>query len=155
MVRSTKPILPAHQVDASQSMPTRPPSLNIIDRKDGILKTSGLRCLGRSYDATINITQGCAHRCIYCYARGYRNYPGDDHVLLYGNLLDKLRWELSHKRCLPETVYFSSSSDAFGPYRAVQRTTYEAMKILLEQGIAISLCAGINRQGVVNERVIR
>lgn len=140
MVRPAKPIPPAVQAESvSARKVSALPRLEIIERKDEVLKPSSLACLGRSYDATINVTRGCAHCCSYCYARGYRNYPGDERVLLYGNLIDKLRWELAHKRRLPETVYFSSSSDAFGPYRAIQRTTYEAMGLLLERGIHISL----------------
>ena len=135
MVRSIKPVVQAdQQVRAAPSLP----ALEIIERKSDVLKPSSLSCLGRSYDATINLTQGCPHRCIYCYARGYRNYPGDDRVLLYGNTVEKLREELLRRRRLPETVYFSSSSDAFGPYRLLQRTTYEAMQMLLEHGIHIA-----------------
>lgn len=135
MVRPTKPLVPAQPV---REAPVRP-RLEIIERKSDVLKASSLSCLGRGYDATINLTQGCPHRCVYCYARGYRNYPGDDRVLLYGNTVEKLREELLRKRRLPETVYFSSSSDAFGPYRPLQRMTYEAMQTLLEHGISISL----------------
>lgn len=137
MVRSTRPILPPEQ-PAPPAGPTLP-RLEIIQRKDQVLKPSTLGCLGRSYDATVNVTQGCPHRCAYCYARGYRHYPGDDRLLLYGNLVDKLREELARKRRLPETVYFSSSSDPFAPYRQVQRTTYDAMKLLLEHNIHVSL----------------
>lgn len=136
MVRLTKPIV---QVEQPVRMAPVRPKLEIIERKSDVLKSSSLVCLGRSYDATINLTQGCPHRCIYCYARGYRSYPGDDRVLLYGNTVEKLREELLRKRRLPETVYFSSSSDAFGPYRLLQRMTYEAMQMLLEHGIHISL----------------
>lgn len=135
MVRETKPLTQTQP----QGRP-RPhlPRLEIIPRKSDVLKPSSLACLGRAYDATINLTQGCAHGCVYCYARGYRNYPGDDRVLLYGNTVEKLKAELLRKRRLPETVYFSSSSDAFGPYRVLQRMTYETMQVLLEHGIHVS-----------------
>jgi DNA repair photolyase len=135
MVRLTKPIV---HVEQPAEIVLARPTLELIERKSDVLKPSSLGCLGRTYDATINLTQGCPHRCIYCYARGYRNYPGDDRVLLYGNTVEKLREELLRKRRLPETVYFSSSSDAFGPYRSLQRMTYEAMQMLLEHGIHIS-----------------
>jgi DNA repair photolyase len=135
MVRLTKPIV--HVEQPVRSVPSLSP-LEIVQRKSDVLKSSSLSCLGRSYDATINLTRGCPHRCIYCYARGYRNYPGDDRVLLYANTVEKLREELLHKRRLPRTVYFSSSSDAFGPYRLLQRMTYEAMQLLLERGIHVS-----------------
>jgi DNA repair photolyase len=136
MVQPIKPFVPeaGREVRRAQGLPR----LEVIERKSEVLKASSLGCLGRSYDATINLTQGCAHGCIYCYTRGYRNYPGDGRVLLYGNTVEKLKGELLRKRRLPETVYFSSSSDAFGPYRVLQRMTYEAMEVLLEHGIGIS-----------------
>jgi len=114
------------------------PRLEIVPRKSDVLKPSSLACLGHAYEATINVTQGCAHLCAYCYARGYRNYPGDACVQLYGNLVEKLRSELARKRRLPAVVYFSPSSDPFAPYRQVQRVTYEAMRLLLERQIAVS-----------------
>ncbi len=123
-----QPIRPFVQGTRQSGSAPRLPRLEIIERKSDVLRPSSLACLGRSYDATINLTQGCPHGCVYCYARGYRNYPGDDRVLLYGNTVEKLRQELLRKRRLPETVYFSPSSDAFGPYRLLQRMTYEAMQ---------------------------
>jgi len=114
------------------------PALEMVWRRSDVLKPSKIGCLGRTYEATINVTQGCGHLCAYCYARGYRNYPGDRKVLLYSNLVEKLRAELARKRRLPALVYFSPSSDPFGPYREVQRTTYEAMRLLLQRRIAVS-----------------
>ena len=34
------------------------PRLEVIERKSEVLKASSLGCLGRPYDATINLTQG-------------------------------------------------------------------------------------------------
>jgi len=136
MVQFVKPIMAGKE--PSRRVGYCPPRLEIIERKSDVLKPSSLCCLGRAFDATINLTRGCPHRCIYCYARGYRNYPGDDRVLLYGNTVEKLRSELFRRRRLPQTVYFSSSTDAFGPYRLLQRMTYETMRMLLEHGVAVS-----------------
>jgi DNA repair photolyase len=135
MVQSVKPIVTG---TGRLPLPRSLPKLEIIERRSDVLKPSSLRCLGRSFDATINLTRGCPHQCIYCYARGYRNYPGDDRVLLYGNTIEKLGTELLRRRRLPQTVYFSSSTDAFGPYRLLQRMTYEAMRMLLEHGVAVA-----------------
>jgi sulfatase maturation enzyme AslB (radical SAM superfamily) len=80
-----------------------------IERKSAVLTPSSLACL--SNIATINLTAGCAHGCIYCYTQGYSNSPRDGTIHLYANTADKLAQELRRKRKLPRAVYFSPSSD--------------------------------------------
>jgi len=111
--------------------------LSRAQRKSPVLTPSSLGCLTRA--ATVNVTAGCALGCIYCYARGYRHYPGDGKVRLYENLPQKLRHELAHKRRLPERVVFSPSSDLFQPIPEVLETTYELLRLLLEYGVRVSL----------------
>jgi len=43
--------------------------VKIVDRKSSVLSPSTLACLRQV--ATINLTAGCAHDCLYCYIRGY------------------------------------------------------------------------------------
>ena len=106
------------------------------ERKSSALSPSTLKCL--NHTSTLNPTAGCAHLCSYCYARGYSNYPGDETVVLYTNLAEKLVNELSRKRKIPEFVYFSPSCDAFQPVRQVLDTTYRLMALLLKRGIGVS-----------------
>jgi DNA repair photolyase len=106
------------------------------ERKSSVLSPSTLKCL--NHTPTLNPTAGCAHLCSYCYARGYSNYPGDETVVLYTNLAEKLENELSRKRKIPEFVYFSPSCDAFQPVRQVLDTTYRLMALLLKRGIGVS-----------------
>ncbi len=114
----------------------RHPPIEAIERKSAVLTPSSLPCIERM--PTINLTQGCAHQCVYCYARAYPTYCGDQTVRLYANLPEKLADELSRKRRWPRWVYFCSSSDCFGPYAELQRVTYRAMKTLLEREIGVS-----------------
>jgi DNA repair photolyase len=113
-----------------------PPVLEHAPRRSTALSSSALECFRGA--ATINLTQGCAHRCTYCYARAYTNYPGDDRVILYDNIADRLAAELARKRNLPTQVYFSPSTDCFGPYPELQRATYNCMRLLLERGIGVA-----------------
>ena len=106
------------------------------ERKSSVLSPSTLKCL--NHTPTLNPTAGCAHLCSYCYARGYSNYPGDETVVLYTNLAEKLENELSRKRKIPEFVYFSPSCDAFQPVKQVLDTTYRLMTLLLKRGIGVS-----------------
>ena len=103
-------------------------------RKGPVLTPSSLPCLGDM--PTINITEGCAHGCTYCYIRGYSSYPGDGRVVIE-NMPELVRTELARKRQRPRRVYFSPSSDAFQPLAEVQAVTYETMAAILEAGIEV------------------
>lgn len=107
-----------------------------LERTSHVLTPSGLACI--AHQPTINITRGCLHRCAYCYARGYRNYPGDGRVVVYTNTVDRLRAELDRRRRRPDCVYFSPSSDAFQAIPEVLDQTYGAMRTLLRRGIGVS-----------------
>jgi DNA repair photolyase len=112
------------------------PVLEKAPRRSAVLSSSALECFRGA--ATINLTQGCAHRCTYCYARAYTNYPGDDRVILYDQIADRLAAELARKRNVPAQVYFSPSTDCFGPYPELQRATFDCMRLLLERGTGVA-----------------
>ncbi len=105
-------------------------------RRPPILTPSAIPCL-RSLP-TINVTQGCALGCSYCYIQGYPDYPGPDHVVLYENTADIVRGELERKRKMPTRVYFSPSSDAFQHVPEVQDVSFQTMATLLEAGVEVS-----------------
>jgi DNA repair photolyase len=105
------------------------------NRKSNVLTPSQLRCLSKI--PTINITSGCFHNCIYCYAKGYSQYPGDDKVILFANTADKLKGELARKRKKPEAVYFCPSCDPFQPISKIVEQTYKTMATLLKTGIGV------------------
>lgn len=105
-------------------------------RATAVLTPSKLPCLGKT--PTVNVSEGCAHGCCYCYARGYSQHPGEGRVVVYENLPDRIRSELRRKRSKPRRVYFSPSSDAFQPVWEVLGITREAMAILLERNIEVA-----------------
>lgn len=111
--------------------------IDFIERKGHVLTRSTLKCL--SQVASINPTLGCIHQCAYCYARGYSMYPGDGKVLVYGNIPEKLKQELSTRRKLPAYVFFSPTCDVLQPIPQVLKTTYELMNVLLKYGVGINL----------------
>ncbi len=118
------------------------------DRKGPILTPSSIPCLRGL--PTLNLTQGCAHGCIYCYIQGYCHYPGPDEVVLFGNTADLVRDELHRKRRLPQRVYFSPSSDAFQYLPAVQDLAYETMAVLLRSGVEVAFLS----KGAVADRFV-
>lgn len=118
------------------------------NREPPVLTPSAIPCLRRL--PTLNITEGCALGCTYCYTQSYIRYPGRDTVVLFENTADVLREELRRKRKQPARVYFSPSSDAFQYLPEVQEVTFQAMSLLLEHGIQISFCT----KGFVTDRFL-
>ena len=84
------------------------------------------------------MTSGCAHDCLYCYARGYSVHPGENKVVIYKNTLDKLKNELAHKRTKPQAVYFSPSSDIFQPIPEVLELSYSILELLFSKSIGVA-----------------
>jgi DNA repair photolyase len=115
-----------------------PPHLKIIKktRKSPVLKASAFGCLKDT--PSINLTRGCLHSCVYCYARGFTGAPPPGEVHLYQNLPEVLERELARKRKIPSWVSFSTASDAFQAIDEVHEISYRTMKMLLERGIGIS-----------------
>jgi DNA repair photolyase len=106
------------------------------ERKSGILSPSSLSCLNSI--PSVNLTSGCAHDCVYCYARGYTIYPGDGKVVIYKNTLEKLKDELLRKRTKPSVIYFSPSSDIFQPVPEVLELSYSVLEFLLSSNIGVA-----------------
>ena len=106
------------------------------ERKPPILTPSSLPCLRDV--ATINVTEGCALGCRYCYIQAYSHYPGEDRVVVYVNTPEVVAQELQHKRKKPQRVYFSPSSDAFQYLPQVQDVSLRTMSVLLQAGIKIA-----------------
>ena len=111
-------------------------SIKKVIRKSAVLTPSSLACL--SHIPTVNLTSGCAHGCLYCYTRGYRTYPGEGKIILYTNILVKLREELARKRKKPRAVYFSPSSDLFQPLPEVLDLTHEILDFLFKARVGVA-----------------
>ncbi len=108
----------------------------LAERKAAVLAPSQLACLSKL--PTINLTAGCAHECVYCYAGSYSQNPGPGRITLYANTLEKLRSELPRKRKRPRSVYFSPSCDAFQPVPEVLALAYQVFEFLLEQKVGVA-----------------
>jgi DNA repair photolyase len=106
------------------------------ERKAAVLAPSQLTCLSRL--PTINLTAGCAHECLYCYARSYSRNPGPGRIILYADTLKKLRAELPRKRKRPRVIYFSPASDAFQPVEEVLDLAFHVFEFLLRHGVGVA-----------------
>ena len=83
---------------------------------------------------TLNPYTGCAHGCLYCYARSY--IKGFDHPRPKKNLISRLIKDL---RKLPEglLISMSESSDPYTPPEKVLGITREAIKQILNHGMRL------------------
>lgn len=105
------------------------------ERKSPVLTASKLPCLATV--PMINLTAGCAHGCLYCYAQGYCGYPGRGKIVVYSNLLEKLRQQLDRMRHRPKAVCFSPSSDLFQPVPEVLDLAFDVLEFLFRSGIGV------------------
>ena len=74
-------------------------TVRFTERRGAVLTPSGLACLAGV--PTVNVSVGCAHRCVYCYGRGYSQYPGERAVLVYRDTAARVEKELARKRRRP------------------------------------------------------
>jgi len=110
-------------------------NVRFIERRGAVLTPSGLACLAGV--PTVNISSGCAHGCVYCYGRGYSQYPGEGTVHVYRDTAARIAAELKRKRRKPVAAYFCPSCDAFQPLDAVLDQSYRSMAAILEAGVGV------------------
>lgn len=102
------------------------------------LSRSGLPDL----DYALNPYVGCAHGCLYCYARSYVRIVEVSErwgylVYVKENLLDVLRQDI--RRLKPGTVGVSTITDPYQPIEAVEELTRRAIRSLLKGGFKVSI----------------
>jgi DNA repair photolyase len=123
-------------------------NVRFIERRGAVLTPSGLACLAGV--PTVNISSGCAHGCVYCYGRGYSQYPGEGTVHVYRDTAARVAAELKRKRRKPVAAYFCPSCDAFQPLDAVLEQSYRAMAAILDVGIGVEFVT----KGAVPDRFL-
>lgn len=133
------------------SSPREPSVAKVVHakRRSRVLVPSKLACL--STLPTVNITAGCLHDCVYCYARAYSGYPGDGVAVLYGDTPQRLERELSRAKSKPHAVYFSPSSDLFQPHPDIQRCADEVLQVLFSHRVGVVFLS----KGAIPEAAMR
>ena len=88
-------------------------------------------------DYSLNCYTGCAHGCVYCYARFMQRFH--PHAEEWGrfvdvkvNAVDVLKRQL--RRAAPGTVFVSSACDGWQPIESDLRLTRRCCELLLERG---------------------
>jgi len=109
------------------------PGIEWIERRTPLLSAGPLP--GEDAILSVNIAQGCAHRCAFCSTRARPVYAGDEMIRLYRDTPEKLAAELGACRHLPRAVYVSPATDPFMPLAEVQQEAARVVEVLAEHGV--------------------
>jgi DNA repair photolyase len=101
---------------------------------------------GMGFRWSLNPYMGCAHRCAFCYVRGFErraDRPSDDRygasVRVKVNVVAVLRRELARRSWRRETVAIGAATDPYQPAEGRYRLTRECIRTLGESRTPISL----------------
>jgi DNA repair photolyase len=89
---------------------------------------------------SLNCYTGCAHACVYCYARFMQRFhpheePWGAFVDVKVNAAEVLKRQL--RRAVPGSVFMSSACDGWQPIEAQYRLTRRCCELLLERGFSL------------------
>ncbi|MHC4665278.1 MAG: SPL family radical SAM protein [Planctomycetota bacterium] len=143
-------------MDANRTTPkspqtTRQPRLKKISRppapashKVAIRRKECKTILNRTTicDYSLNCYTGCAHACVYCYARFMQRFhphpePWGRFVDVKVNAVDVLEHQL--RRAVPGEVFVSSACDGWQPIEAEWKLTRRCCELLLEHGFQVNV----------------
>jgi len=93
-------------------------------------------------DYSLNCYTGCAHGCVYCYARFMQRFhphpePWGKFVDVKTNAVEALERQL--RRAKPAAVFLSSACDGWQPIEAERRLTRRCCELLLEHGFRVNV----------------
>jgi DNA repair photolyase len=116
------------------SQPDRAPlRIEWVERRGQALHPSPLSTAGDVL--ALNLAKGCMHRCGFCAARAYANYPGDGVIQVYSGTPHAIEDELAARRNLPRAVFISPAGDPFPPSSEVQAETVRVVHVLAKFGV--------------------
>jgi len=91
------------------------------------------------FDRSVNPYRGCAHGCVYCFARPTHGTAGlsaglDFETRLFAktNVAEALRRELARSGYAPAPIYLSGVTDAYQPLERTRRLTRAVLDLMLE-----------------------
>jgi len=109
-------------------------------------RTALNRVTGMGFRWSLNPYMGCAHRCAFCYVRGFErraDRPSDERygssVRVKVNVVEVLRSELARRGWRRETVAIGAATDPYQPAEGRYRLTRGCLRVLGEAHTPISL----------------
>lgn len=109
-------------------------------------RTALNRVTGMGFRWSLNPYMGCAHRCAFCYVRGFErraDRPSDDrygaNVRVKVNIVEVLRAELARRSWRREVVAIGAATDPYQPAEGRYRLTRGCIQVLAEARTPFSL----------------
>jgi DNA repair photolyase len=109
-------------------------------------RTALNRVVGMGFRWSLNPYMGCAHRCAFCYVRGFErraDRPSDDRygssVRVKVNVVEVLRAELRRRSWRRETVAIGAATDPYQPAEGRYRLTRGCIEALAEASTPLDL----------------
>jgi DNA repair photolyase len=103
-------------------------------------RTALNRVSGMPFDWSLNPYMGCAHRCTFCYVRGFEkraDRPWDDRygtsIRVKTNVVEVLRRELARRTWRGEGVVIGAATDPYQPAEGRWRLTRGCLEALAER----------------------
>jgi DNA repair photolyase len=129
----------AEQAGAASSVSSSLAAQRIVVRETpykSVLNRNG------SGEYSLNCYTGCAHACVYCYARFMQRFhphlePWGAFVDVKVNAIEALRRQL--RRAPPGNVFVSSACDGWQPLEAQWRLTRRCCELLLKHGFHLTI----------------
>src|SRR5437867_7820448 len=92
---------------------------------------------GMPFKWSLNPYMGCAHRCTYCYVRGYERRAdrpsGEEYgqsVRVKTNVAEVLRQELARRTWCGEGIAIGAATDPYQPVEGYYRLTRKCLEVL-------------------------
>jgi DNA repair photolyase len=109
-------------------------------------RTALNRVTGMGFHWSLNPYMGCAHRCAFCYVRGFErraDRPSDErygtNVRVKVNVVDVLRTEVGRRSWKRETVAIGAATDPYQPAEGRYRLTRGCIEVLAKARTPIDI----------------
>jgi DNA repair photolyase len=108
-----------------------------VEYREEPCRTALNRVTGMGFRWSLNPYMGCAHRCAFCYVRGFErraDRPSDErygtNIRVKTNIVEALRHELASRRWKRETVVIGAATDPYQPAEGRYRLTRGCIQAL-------------------------
>ena len=105
-----------------------------------------IKGMGSGFSWSLNPYMGCAHRCTFCYVRGFElraDRPWDDRygtsIRVKTNVVEVLRAELGRRSWKRETVTIGAATDPYQPAEGRYHLTRRCIEVLAAARTPISI----------------
>ncbi|MGH2385918.1 MAG: radical SAM protein, partial [Candidatus Limnocylindria bacterium] len=117
-----------------------------VEYREEPCRTALNRVKGMGFTWSLNPYMGCAHRCAFCYVRGFErraDRPSDErygtNIRVKTNVVEVLRRELARRSWRRETVAIGAATDPYQPAEGRYRLTRGCIQALAARNTGLDL----------------